>query len=81
MLPYELNLFLIAGAEFFFFFFGSDFVVCFDAYAVSAKENASGGNLAGLPKVPANTLGSDSNAINSPVCVFLVPLACAFCSL
>jgi len=31
-----------------------------------AKENASGGNLAGLPKVPANTLGSDSNAINSP---------------
>ncbi|RZB75170.1 Succinate dehydrogenase subunit 3-2, mitochondrial [Glycine soja] len=32
-----------------------------------AKENASGGNLAGLPKVPANTLGSDSNAINSPL--------------
>ncbi|KAG5047574.1 hypothetical protein JHK86_016980 [Glycine max] len=32
-----------------------------------AKENASGGNLTGLPKVPANKLGSDSDATNSPV--------------
>ncbi|KAH1128292.1 hypothetical protein GLYMA_06G305600v4 [Glycine max] len=30
-----------------------------------AKENASGGNLTGLPKVPANKLGSDSDATNS----------------
>ncbi|XP_014520153.1 uncharacterized protein LOC106777138 [Vigna radiata var. radiata] len=30
-----------------------------------AKENASGGNVTGLPKVPANKLGCDSNPINS----------------
>ncbi|CAJ1979049.1 unnamed protein product [Sphenostylis stenocarpa] len=30
-----------------------------------AKENASSGDLTGLPKVPANKLGCDSNAINS----------------
>ncbi|QCD87925.1 aconitate hydratase 1 [Vigna unguiculata] len=30
-----------------------------------AKENASGGNLTGLPNVLANKLGCDSNAINS----------------
>ncbi|TKY66969.1 Succinate dehydrogenase subunit 3-2 [Spatholobus suberectus] len=32
---------------------------------IRAKENASGGNLTGLPRDPANELGSDSNAINS----------------
>ncbi|ESW04543.1 hypothetical protein PHAVU_011G103900 [Phaseolus vulgaris] len=30
-----------------------------------AREDASGGNLTGLPKVPANKLGCDSHAINS----------------
>ncbi|KAG2397323.1 Succinate dehydrogenase subunit 3-1 [Vigna angularis] len=30
-----------------------------------AKENASGGNLTGLPNVRANKIGCDSNAINS----------------
>ncbi|KAL2328349.1 hypothetical protein Fmac_021776 [Flemingia macrophylla] len=30
-----------------------------------AKENASAGNLIGLPRDPANKLGSDTNAINS----------------
>jgi len=43
----------------------------FDANVVSAKENASGGNLTGLPNVLANKLGCDSNAINSLVCVYL----------
>ncbi|KOM50368.1 hypothetical protein LR48_Vigan08g119500 [Vigna angularis] len=37
-----------------------------------AKENASGGNLTGLPNVRANKIGCDSNAINSLVCIFSV---------